>query len=212
MPLLIYSRTPQPRILTHIRGRECFYDSREGTKPQYLSLTHVCCQVRAEFRPLYMRHVTFTLGDKHLKTYLDPFLPAWNSSRPATELVTNIIVSAVRFWSKDRIDVLPYLRLNALAPNVNITLDRFADDANAAILGFTLPNGVDGWPQLFANDLIYRAKFYTMAANECRRHFGFRTLNASRLRLMLIILKRSSNVVSENGSDEMRALRTILRI
>jgi hypothetical protein len=92
-------------------------------KHPFLHLTQVCKQIRAEFRPFYMRTSVADMAYHHLAPYLDAFFPGWNERGvPKERWTADIFVHYTTDSLRVDASLLSFIQLLVTAPNVHISI------------------------------------------------------------------------------------------
>jgi hypothetical protein len=107
-----------PRDANKRRFRTCVEDWHGSTRP-LLCLTQVCCELRTEFRPIYMGHVHMLVSYAHIYEYLDLFV---FQGKPAKDVKDPLCVVSLLVAEMDDncdgVDLVPLLRLCKANPNI----------------------------------------------------------------------------------------------
>jgi hypothetical protein len=97
---------------------------------QSLPLTQVCQQIRAEFRPIFLRYPTDSIREcGTCISWLHAFLPGWDDPTvDKANFIANLAASEAFECIEDGISFIPFLRLYIEAPHVEVYVDQIWAD------------------------------------------------------------------------------------
>jgi hypothetical protein len=104
-----------------MRNRVYEHTIGEGNH-DYISFTQVCQQIRAEYRPIFLRHhSTFYMDHQRFDFWLHTFHPGWNDPNMNKASITaHMCIHDIGHWLSDGFSFLPLLRLCTEAPDFQI--------------------------------------------------------------------------------------------
>jgi hypothetical protein len=92
---------------------------------EYLALTQVCQQIRAEFRPIFLSYPLRASYVRRCVPWLHALLPGWDDpSVDKADFTANLHASHVAECLSDGISFVAFLRLYIEAPHVNVHIGR----------------------------------------------------------------------------------------